>query len=187
MDQTQLPLYAIVLYSMLNKTEATPNMQEDKQYQYTQRCRVHTSVWPRRDRKITVRLKGVPLALNPLAVWYEGVGKWVSPSLRLAQNELGEASSTVWGLQAGGQSGGRSKIRLFLDYVVFGHECSCWHVISLAVVTQGWTGAKVNHQALLKHTHTQKHTRLSSCESGHKGLCEILKENFCRDKKHWAV
>lgn len=37
---------------------------------------------------------------------HEGVGKWVSLSLRLAVEEQGEAWCAGWGLQTGGQSGG---------------------------------------------------------------------------------
>lgn len=127
---------------------------EKKQHEHTRRCRTHTSIKSRqRDRKTRVWLKGVPLAWNSLVMRHEGVGRWVSLSLWLAGEEQGEAWCAGWGLQTGGQSGGEVRIRRFWEYGVFGYDCSCWHVISGAAVTQRGTGAKVNHPALWKDPH----------------------------------
>lgn len=48
--------------------------------------------------------------------------------------------------------GGEVQSDFFWKCGVFGYNCSCWHVISLAMVTQEGSGAKVNHPALWKHT-----------------------------------
>lgn len=137
-------------------TAEAQNMRERKKKKISAhacRCRTHTSILTRRDRKTRVWLKGVPLASDSLAMRHEGEGKWVSQSLWLVGEEQGEAWCAGWGLQTGGQSGGEVQSDFLGEYGVFVYEWSCWHVISLAVVTQGGTGAKVNRPALWKHSH----------------------------------
>lgn len=70
--------------------------------------------------------------------WPCNIKGWVNGCrwLWLAVTEQGEGCCAGWGLQTGGQSGGVVK-SFHWEYGLFGYDCCCWHVISLAVVTQG--------------------------------------------------
>lgn len=180
--------------------KVTQNMPEDKPHQRTPRYRAHTSVWPRRDRKIRAGLKGVSRVRNSLAVSCAGVGEWVSPGLWLAKEPAGRGLVYSLGTSGWGANQGEKKNQprfLFLGggYLVFGYERSCWRVVSAALVSQGRTGAKVNYHAGKARTHTQTHTSgclgktvdTQDCKRYPKILYFLLEQKLKEKKKHWSV